>query len=110
LLDAMSTLLPLPGYANSLTHFFLADSAFGENVARVLALPEPNWTKGLVTARAWQKRQMLTLLDRVPGARRRRSYLARRFVQNMILRKRGSEQVPFEVPETLAEGWRVRLR
>jgi len=107
LLDAVSTLFRLPGYANSLTHFLLADTAFGVNVARALALPEPNWTRALVAARAWQKRQVLALLGWAPGARRRRSFVARRFVQAMVRRKRSGEQAPFEIPEALAAAWRV---
>lgn len=107
LMAAVATLFPVPGYANSLTHYFLRDTAFGADVARVLELPEPGWTRALVAARAWQKRQILKLLDIVPGARRRRSFLARRFVQNMILSRRPDGEPPFEVPEDFAKTWRV---
>jgi hypothetical protein len=107
LMAAVATLFPIPGYANSLTHYFLSDTAFGQDVARVLGLPPPNWTRALVAARAWQKRQVLGLLDIVPGARQRRSFLARRFVQNMILARRPAGDPPFEVPEHLARRWRM---
>jgi hypothetical protein len=108
LVKTIGTLFPLPGYANSLTHFFLKDTAFGENVAQVLDLPRPGWTKLLVAVRAWQKRKILAFLHVVPGACRRRSFLARRFVQNMIRLKRPGHDAPFEVPEGFAKSWRVR--
>jgi hypothetical protein len=108
LLGAVATLFPIPGYANSLTHYFLEDSVFGENVARILHLPKAGWTRALVAARAWQKRKVLALLAIVPGARRRRSYLARRFVQAMLLWKRPDQVAPFEVPPELARRWGLR--
>lgn len=107
LMKAISTLFPLPGYANSLSHFFLAHTAFGENVVKALDLPAPGWTRTLVAVRAWQKRKSLGLLDLVPGARRRRSYLARRFVQGMLLLERQRSEQPFEVPEEFARMWRL---
>jgi hypothetical protein len=105
LMDAVETLFPIPGYANSLTHFFLADTAFGQNVAQVLALEPPGWTRKLVAARAWQKRLVLRWLPRVPGASGRRSYLARRFVQAMILLRHPDGNWPFEVPADLSDSW-----
>jgi hypothetical protein len=108
LMTAVATLFPIPGYANSLTHYFLQNTAFGADVARVLELPDPNWTRALVAARAWQKRQILKLLDVVPGARRRRSSLARRFVQNMLLSRRPDGTPPFEVPTALATRWGIK--
>jgi hypothetical protein len=109
LMGAVATLFPLRGYANSLTHFFLEDTAFGAHVAETLQLPKPGWTRSLVAARAWQKRATLALLNVVPGAHRRRSYLARRFVQSMILRKRPEPGGPFEIPEELTRIWRLSL-
>lgn len=108
LMAAVATLFPIPGYANSLTHYFLQNTAFGADVARVLELPDPDWTRALVAARAWQKRQVLKLLDIVPGARRRRSFLARRFVQNMLLARRPEGTPPFEVPDAFAKKWRLK--
>jgi hypothetical protein len=108
LMKAVATLFPIPSYAKSLTHYFLHDTAFGDDVARVLDLPKPDWTKALVEARAWQKRKILSLLNIAPGARRRRSILARRFVQRMILSRRPEGESPFEVPERFAKQWRVR--
>jgi hypothetical protein len=49
----------------------------------------------------------LKLLDVVPSACRRRSFLARRFVQNMLLARRPDGTPPFEVPEAFAKQWRV---
>lgn len=109
LMGAVATLFPVKGYANSLSHFFLADTAFGQNVARILDLPPPGWTRFLVSARARQKRWVLALLETVPGARHRRSSFARRFVQAMLLFKRPDADVPFEVPASLAGAWGVRL-
>jgi len=108
LIAAVGTLFPIPGYANSLTHYFLQNTAFGGDVARVLELPDPNWTRALVVARAWEKRQILKLLNVVPGARRRRSFLARRFVQKMVLSRRPDGTPPFEVPDALAKRWRIK--
>jgi hypothetical protein len=110
LLRAVATLFPIPGYAHSLTHFFLKDTAFGDNVARLLELPEPGCSRVLVAARAWQKGQVLAMLGVVPGARRRRSFLARRFVQRMISLKRPEGDAPFEVPDGFARTWRVNRR
>jgi len=107
LLQATATLFPVRGYATNLTHFFLEDTAFGDHVAEVLALPRPGWSRALVALRAWQKRRVLGLLDLVPGARRRRSFLARRFVQRMICARRPAGGAPFEIPEQLARAWRV---
>jgi hypothetical protein len=108
LMAAVGTLFPIPGYANSLTHHFLQNTAFGQDVARVLELPDPDWTRTLVAARAWEKRQILKLLDIVPGARRRRSFLARRFVQKMLLSRRPDGTPPFEVPDAFAKKWRIK--
>jgi hypothetical protein len=109
LMTAVATLFPLPGYAVSLTHFFLGNTAFGKDVANQLRLPKPGWTRALVAARAWQKCAILRLLAVVPGARRRRSYVARRFVQSMINRRRAAGGRPFEMPEPIAQSWRIRL-
>jgi hypothetical protein len=108
LLSAVETLFPVRGYATSLSHFFLQDGVFGPDVAAALQLPEPNWTKWLVTLRAGQKRLVLGLLPRVPGARDRRSYLARRFAQALILLRRPDGHVPFQVPAHWLRRWRVR--
>lgn len=107
LMAALAALFLLPGYANSLTHFFLEDTAFGPRVAEVLDLPAPGWTRVLVAARAWQKRKLMALLNVAPGARRRRSFLARRFVQNLLLLRRPSGDAAFEIPEDLARAWHV---
>lgn len=107
LLAAVDSLFKGSGYATSLCHFFLNDTPFGARVADVLDIPEPNWTKWLVRARAGQKRMTLSLLQSVPGAKRRRSYVARHLVQKLLLLKRPDERVPFELPERLQRGWRL---
>jgi ER-bound oxygenase mpaB/B'/Rubber oxygenase, catalytic domain len=107
LLSSVGSLFRVPGYAESLSHFFLSDTAFGSEVAEVLALPAPNWTKWLVRARAGQKRVTLSLLESIPGAKRRRSFIARHFVQGLLLLKRPDARVPFEVPERLRCQWRL---
>ena len=108
LLGAVESLFPIPGYAASLSHFFLEDTVFGANVAQVLELPKPNWTRWLVRIRAAQKRVVLGLLDEVPGARRRRSFVASRFAQAMILHRRPDARVPFDVPERLTSLWKLK--
>jgi uncharacterized protein (DUF2236 family) len=105
LLSSVQTLFPVPGYAASLTHFFLQDTVFGENVAAALELPKANWTRWFVTVRAAQKRTILRWLDWVPGARRRRSWVARQFAQRMILHKRPDADAPFAVPPTFRGRW-----
>jgi hypothetical protein len=107
LLGVVERLSPVNGYALSLTHFFVDDGVFGPNVASALQLPAPNWTKRLVSLRAAQKRVVLGLLDRVPGARRRRSFVARRFAQALILLQRPDKNVPFEVPAKWRAEWRT---
>jgi ER-bound oxygenase mpaB/B'/Rubber oxygenase, catalytic domain len=96
---AVDALFPLPGYGLSLMHFFLDDSAFGIDLATTLALPPPNWTAALVRTRAWQKRFALRWLNRVPGARTRRRFLARLFAQRLILLQHPDRHLPFEVPK-----------
>jgi len=108
LLNSVQTLFPFPGYAASLTHFFLEDTVFGENVAAALELPKANWTRWLVRARAAQKRAVLGWLNWVPGARQRRSWVAREFAQRMILHKRPEVETPFEVPATFRRRWGLR--
>jgi hypothetical protein len=107
LLSSVDDLFRIPGYAASLSHFLLDDTAFGAKVADVLSIPAPNWTSWLVRVRAAQKRMTLRLLDGVPGAKRRRSLLARHFVQRVLLHKRPDDHVPFEVPERLKLQWRL---
>ncbi len=107
LLSAVDNLFRISGYATSLSHFFLDDTPFGEKVADVLAIPAPNWTRWLVQARAKQKRLKLHLLESVPGAKRRRSFVARHLVQRLLLLKRPDDRVPFEVPERLKFQWRL---
>jgi len=110
LLDAVDSLFPFRGYAVSLSHFFLDTTVYGEKVAEILQLPKANWTRFLVGARARQKRFVLRLLQWVPGATRRRQFVARRFTQAMLLWKRPDAQAPFEVPPGLLERWRIRRR
>jgi hypothetical protein len=110
LLDAVDSLFPVQGYATSLSHFFLEDTAFGQNVAEVLGLPPANWTRLLVGARAAQKRAVLQALDWVPGAKRRRSFVARYLLQRLLQLRRPESNVPFEVPERLKLRWRLGKR
>src|SRR5690606_6257009 len=56
LVTVIDGLFPIPGYGTSLMHFFLEDSIFGVDLANILDLPAPNWTRLLVAARARQKR------------------------------------------------------
>ena len=105
LLSSVQTLFPVPGYAASLTHFFLQDTVFGKNVAAALELPKANWTRWFVTLRAAQKRTLLSWLNWVPGARRRRSWVARQFAQRMILHERPDADTPFEVPPAFRMHW-----
>jgi len=105
LLNSVQTLFPVPGYAASLSHFFLQETVFGKDVAAALELPRANWTKWLVKGRAAQKQMALRLLPWVPGARRRRSWVARQFAQRMILHKRPDANTPFEVPPAFRKRW-----
>jgi uncharacterized protein (DUF2236 family) len=105
LMEAVGSLFPFPGYAVSLTRFFLQDTVFGADVASMLRLPPSNWTRWLVRLRAAQKRVVLSWLDRVPGARRRRSFVARRFAQAMIRLKRPDGAAVFALPPALAHSW-----
>jgi hypothetical protein len=104
------SLFPVPGYGLSLMHFFLRGSAFGVDLAELLALPPPNWTRLLVQARAAQKRFMLGWLPRVPGAERRRRALSGFFTQRLILLQRPDHHSPFEVPPELWKTWRLDRR
>lgn len=104
LVTVVDGLFPLPGYGTSLMHFFLEDSIFGVNLAEILDLPPPNWTRVLVQARALQKRAVLRWLPRVPGAVRRRRHLARSFAQHLIA-MRSDIQRPFEIPTDHAKLW-----
>lgn len=107
LIAAVDSLFPISGYGASLSHFFLSDTAFGERVADVLAIPPPNWTQWLVRGRAWQKRVALSFLDRVPGAKARRSLVARHLVQRLLSWKRPDDRAPFEIPPRLQREWRL---
>jgi hypothetical protein len=107
LLQAVDDLFPFSGYAASLSHFFLSDTAFGARVAEVLAIPAPNWTQWLVRTRAMQKRVLLRWLESVPGAKRRRSFVARHMVQKLLLWKRPDDRAPFEIPGRLKAAWRL---
>jgi hypothetical protein len=110
LIKVNNALFPIPGYGLSLMHFFLDQSAFGINLAQVLGLPAPNWTRLLVRARAAQKRVVLSWLHRVPGAERRRRALAGFFTQQLILLKRPDKQSPFELPPGLLTRWQLKQR
>jgi hypothetical protein len=110
LIKVNDALFPLPGYGSSLMHFFLGATPFGVNLAEVLALPPPNWTRLLVRARAAQKRVMLDWLPRVPGAERRRRVLSGFFAQRLILLQRPDKVSPFEVPTELWQSWHLRGR
>ncbi|HTQ06767.1 MAG TPA: oxygenase MpaB family protein [Polyangiaceae bacterium] len=107
LLAAVDSLFPVRGYATSLSHFFLTDSPFGEDVARVLGIPEPNWTRYLVKLRAAQKRVVFDWLEVVPGAKTRRSYVARHFAQRALRLKHPDGRGPFAVPPRLQRLWGV---
>lgn len=102
---AMDTLFPFRGYASSLAHFFLTDSVFGPDVARILQLPPPNWTQWLVKTKAKHNRNLAPLLDAVPGARERRSFFAGRFAQSLLFYRRPGEPTPFAISEDLMPYW-----
>jgi hypothetical protein len=110
LVEAMAGLYPFNGYGVSLMRFFLADTVFGSGVAEVLDLPAANWTAWLVNARAAQKRTILHWLGRVPGAKRRRRFVAKHFAQRMIILQRPDGRVPFEVPPGLLSRWNMTRR
>jgi len=110
LIVAMAGLYPFNGYGISLMRYFLADTIFGANVAEVLDLPAANWTAWLVNARAAQKRTILHWLGRVPGAKRRRRFVAKHFAQRMIILQRPDGRVPFEVPAGLLASWKIGQR
>jgi ER-bound oxygenase mpaB/B'/Rubber oxygenase, catalytic domain len=110
LVKVNDALFPIPGYGLSLMHFFLDGSVFGVNLAELLELPLPNWTRLLVHARAAQKRIVLGWLKRVPGAERRRRVFAGFFTQRLILLQRPDKHSPFEVPAGLWETWRLGRR
>jgi hypothetical protein len=105
---ATETLYFFKGYGNSLMHLFLRDTIFGVDVTEVLGLPPANWTARLVAARAAQKRTILHWLPRVPGAKARRRFIAKRFAQAMISMRRPDGCVPFEVPPGLLSRWGLR--
>jgi hypothetical protein len=107
LLQAVDSLFPISGYAASLSHFFLSDTAFGSSVVDVLAIPAPTWSRWLVHARAAQKRVTLRWLESVPWAKGRRSFVARWWVQRLLLRVRPDDRVPFEIPARLKDEWRL---
>jgi hypothetical protein len=110
LIKVNDALFPVPGYGLSLMHFFLRTTPFGVNLAEVLALPAPNWTRLLVRARAAQKRVVLDWLPRVPGAEGRRRVLSGFFAQRLIVMQRPDKISPFEVPPQLWQSWRLRGR
>ncbi|HET9957062.1 MAG TPA: oxygenase MpaB family protein [Polyangiaceae bacterium] len=105
LIRVTNGLFPVPGYGLSLMHYFLDQSVFGMSLAEILDLPKPNWTRYLVRARAAQKKLYFRLLAAVPGARKRRSRMAGKFVQALILLERPDKQSPFEVPDELRSAW-----
>ena len=102
---ATEALYSFKGYGNSLMHVFLKETVFGANVVEVLQLPPANWTRWLVAARAAQKRTILHWLARVPGAKRRRRFISKRFAQAMIALRRPDGRTPFEVPPGLVARW-----
>jgi hypothetical protein len=108
LLEAVESVFPFPGYAASLCHFFLSDTAFGASVADVLGVPAPNWTGWLVRARAAQKRVMFRWLERLPGAKWRRSLVARHVVQGLLSWRRPDARAAFEIPERWKLAWQLR--
>ena len=108
LVAAVNALFPVPGYGTSLMHFFLDDSAFGVDLAQTLGLPPANWTMALVRGRAAQKRFFLRWLNKVPGARGRRRFLARIAAQRLILLQRPDKQTPFEIPDDLLRRWKLK--
>jgi mpaB/rubber oxygenase-like protein len=110
LIKVNDALFPVPGYGLSLMHFFLHTTPFGVDLAKVLDLPAPNWTRLLVRARAAQKRVALDWLPRVPGAERRRRALSGFFAQRLIALQRPDKISPFEVPQELWQRWRLRGR
>jgi hypothetical protein len=106
LVAGMETLFPVKGYALSLTHFFLADTVLGADVARVLDLPPPNWTRHLLRLRPFQRRLALKVLPAIPETRGRRSFVAKRFAQGMILHRPAPDRgAAIEIPSDLLGRW-----
>jgi len=108
LADVIDGLFPVRSYGTSLMHFFLQDNVFGVNLVEILGLRPANWTRILVQARAVQKRFALRWLPHVPGAVRRRRFLARIFAQKLIAMRNTETERPFEVPPYFSERWRLR--
>jgi hypothetical protein len=106
----LDELFVIPGYGTSLMRFFLDGSVFGLNLAELLGLPPPNWTRHLVRSRAAQKHFVLSWLPRVPGAQSRRRAFSGFFTQRLILLQRPDKQSPFEVPPGLMQAWRLQKR
>ncbi|MEY4549662.1 MAG: hypothetical protein RL685_5857 [Pseudomonadota bacterium] len=106
----LDDLFVIPGYGTSLMRFFLDGSVFGLNLAELLGLPPPNWTRHLVRSRAAQKHFVLRWLPRVPGAQSRRRAFSGFFTQRLILLQRPDKHCPFEVPPGLLEAWRLQRR
>lgn len=106
----LDQLFVIPGYGTSLMRFFLDGSVFGLNLADLLALPPPNWTRHLVRTRAAQKSVVLGWLPRVPGAEGRRRAFSGFFTQRLILMQRPDKHSPFEIPPSLLAAWRLRGR
>jgi hypothetical protein len=108
LLKAVGSVFFAQGYAANLSRFLLEGSAFGADVAAKLEIPSPPISRFLVNARALHKRLMLKLMDKVPGAKQRRSAVAVRFVQQLLKWRRGGDgHVPFDIPERLRIEWRL---
>lgn len=110
LVKVNDSLFPVAGYGLSLMHFFLEQTPFGVDLAHVLSLPPPNWTRLLVRARAAHKRVLLGWLPHVPGAERRRRALSGFFAQRLVLLQRPDARSPFEVPPELWQRWRLARR
>ncbi len=108
LLDAVGVVLFTRGYAANLSRFLLEGSAFGQDVAEKLAIPSPPISRFFVRLRAVHKRLMFDLMEAVPGAKRRRRRVAVRFVQRLLILRRGGDgRRPFAVPARLRVEWGI---
>lgn len=113
LLEGMQQLTPdlLDGLPASMVHFFLdQDQWQGLNVADMLQVPKPDWTKIIPHA----IKHLADLTDWVGDhtfvAAKLLRYLSKDIVEGMLRVERGGQRAPFYIPERLQDSWRLKRR
>lgn len=93
--------------ASMIDYFFDKSRLGGQDIPRLLGVPEPDWTELLAKATAVVSGFLEWLTHRAPGGVRVSRFLGIHVVNAMLAAERGGNRAPFDIPDYLRKSWGV---